>query len=221
MGRVLVLGSAGQLGLRCLERFQQRGWQALGADLQRSELLLEKGPRQGTELLRALRPRFQGLDAVVNVAGGFAMGAAGDAEVLERTVAMVESSLYSSVAAAQVAAQMLRPGGLLILPGAAAAWSPTPWSLPYGSAKVAVHHLVRSLAAEPYKVMGLAPQVLDTKVNRLAMPDADHSTWATLEEVAEQIEAWCERPELVESGRVYLIEKRKGEKASYTPREAL
>ena len=219
--RVLVLGSAGQLGLRCVERFRQQGWQAVGADLQGSDLLLERGKKQGVQLLQAVQGRFEGLEAVVNVAGGFAMGSAQDEEVLEHTMAMVESSLYSSVVAAQLAAKMLRPGGLLILPGAAAAWSPTPWSLPYGTAKVAVHHLVRSLALEPYRVMGLAPQVLDTEANRRAMPEADRSTWATLEEVAEQIEAWCERPELVESGRVYLIEKKSGEKACYTPREAL
>ena len=91
-------------------------------------------------------PNLAHLDAVVNLAGGFAMGTAEDPAVLATTMAMVESSVYSSIVASYVSSQMLKTGGLLILPGAAAAWSPTAWSLPYGTAKVAVHHLVRSLA---------------------------------------------------------------------------
>merc|ERR1719362_1361251 len=111
---------------------------------------------------------------------------------------MVESSVYSSVVAARAASSALKPGGLLVLPGAAAALGPTAWSLPYGAAKAAVHHLVRSLAdAESAglpagaRTVGLAPVTLDTAQNRAAMPDADRSGWATLDEVAGQIEAWC------------------------------
>eukprot|EP00971_Amphidinium_carterae_P170630 3381645-Amphidinium_carterae.1 len=55
-----------------------------------------------------------------------------------RTMSMVESSIYSSVMAAHIASHALAPGGLLVLPGAAAAVNPTPWSLPYGAAKAAV-----------------------------------------------------------------------------------
>eukprot|EP00913_Durusdinium_trenchii_P028588 g26811.t1 len=123
------------------------------------------------------------------------MGAAEDPEVLAKTMTMVESSVYSSVVAAQVSAELLSPKGLVILPGAAAAWGPTAWSLPYGTAKAAVHHLVRSLAQGGPVTIGLAPQILDTPQNRAAMPDADRSTWASLEEVSEQIEKWCVNPE--------------------------
>ncbi|CAE7458387.1 qdpr [Symbiodinium natans] len=140
-------------------------------------------------------------------------------------MAMVESSVYSSIVAAYVSAHMLRSGGLLILPGAAAAWSPTAWSLPYGAAKVAVHHLVRSLAENSLpgsaKTIGLAPQILDTAQNRQAMPDADVSTWATLDEVAEQIESWCGDPEAVQTGHVYLIDKKPGLKATFEARKPL
>ena len=43
----------------------------------------------------------------------------------------------STLAFYQVSAELLSPKGLVILPGAAAAWGPTAWSLPYGTAKVA------------------------------------------------------------------------------------
>merc|ERR1740138_1759954 len=138
---------------------------------------------------------------------------------------MVESSIYSSVAAAHAASLALKPSGLLVLPGAAAV-GPTAWSLPYGTAKAAVHHLVRSLAdaegagmPEGVKTIGLAPQTLDTPQNREAMPDADRGTWATLDEVAEQLEAWCAEPAGVESGLIYMITKESGKPANFEPRE--
>merc|ERR1719198_1435192 len=126
---------------------------------------------------------------------------------------MVESSVYTSTVAAHIAAASMRSGGLLVLPGAAAAKAPTGWSLPYGTAKAAVHHLVRSLAdAEAAglpagsKTVAIAPVTLDTPQNREAMPKADTSTWATLDKVAERLEAWCTDPASVESGTVYVIQ---------------
>ena len=68
------------------------------------------------------------------------------------------------------------------------------------------------------KTIGLAPQILDTPQNRSAMPDADHSTWPSLQEVAEQVEAWCSRPEELQSGHVYVIQKLANEAATFEPR---
>merc|ERR1719373_1484012 len=114
--------------------------------------------------------------------------------------AMVGSSLYSSLVSARVASSFLRPGGLLVLPGAAAAPLALPGLLPYVPVKAAVHSLARSLAADPTeaglpdgaKVVTLAPVTLDTPMNREAMPDADHSSWTPLDRVCEEIVAWAE-----------------------------
>lgn len=230
--RALVLGAGGQLGRTVGKVFSSRGWMAIGADAFSTPSLAHVLPmdaakppeEQARALLEGAQAMLRGeqLDAVVNVAGGFAMGSAQDSAMVERTRVMIESSVYSSVVAAHLASSVMRPGGLLVLPGAAAALSPTPWSLPYGTAKAAVHHLVRSLAeAEAAglpsgaKTVGLAPQVLDTPQNREAMPDADVSMWATLDEVAEQLEAWCADPSGVESGMVYVVRKDKGQPATF------
>lgn len=240
--KVLVLGAAGQLGRRVSEKFLESNWHTIGADL-----TLPKGAGKGlsfcqmlpsdsperaqqgqllVEFLKGQLPNLAHLDAVVNLAGGFAMGTAEDPAVLANTMAMVESSVYTSIVASYVSSQMLKTGGLLILPGAAAAWSPTAWSLPYGTAKVAVHHLVRSLAESDSlpsgtKTIGLAPQILDTEQNRQAMPDADVNTWANLDEVAEQIESWCADPSPVQNGHVYFIDKKSGWKATFEARKPL
>mmetsp|Transcript_62164 Transcript_62164/g.202832 ORF Transcript_62164/g.202832 Transcript_62164/m.202832 type:complete len:244 (-) Transcript_62164:365-1096(-) len=237
--RVLIVGAGGQLGRKVCEVFGARAWQTFGADpfatkLEVTQMLSMNGKSspedQGRQLVAALQSVLAGakLDAVVNVAGGFAMGAASDADMVANLRTMVESSLYSSAIAAHAASGLLRPGGLLVLPGAAAALGPTAWSLPYGASKAAVHHLVRSLAdvetsglPAGAKTIGLAPQTLDTAQNRKAMPDADRSTWATLDEVAEQLEAWCSDPSGVDSGLVYVVHKAGGRPATFEPTKPL
>lgn len=61
----------------------------------------------------------------------------------------------------------------------------------YGAAKAAVHHLTRSLACKnsglPEEAVAFAilPITLDTPMNRKWMPNADFTTWTSLEYVAE------------------------------------
>jgi len=236
--RVLILGAGGQLGRKVGDVFGKCQWLTIGADAHAkpaTEHAVSLGSGSAPEaqcssLIAEVRGLLAGgqLDAVVNVAGGFAMGTAADAGVVGATRAMVESSVYSSVVAAHAASSLLRPGGLLVLPGAAAALSPTAWSLPYGTAKAAVHHLVRSLAEAEgaglpvgVKTVGLAPQVMDTPQNREAMPDTDRSSWATLDEVASQLEAWCADPGPLQSGMVYVVQKAGGQPATFEARAPL
>lgn len=236
--RVFVLGAGGQLGRKVCEVFGSRQWMTFGADSHAAAtatkvLTMTKGADAASQTV-ALQTQIKAalgdsrLDAVVNVAGGFAMGSASDEEVVASTQQMVESSVYSSVMAARLASELLRPGGLLILPGAAAALGPTGWSLPYGASKAAVHHIVRSLAdadaaglPASVRTIGLAPQVLDTPQNRAGMPDVDPSGWASLDEVAEQLEAWCSQPEAVQSGLVYVVKKEPGQAATFEPEAPL
>eukprot|EP00931_Biecheleriopsis_adriatica_P076947 TRINITY_DN50602_c0_g1_i1.p1 TRINITY_DN50602_c0_g1~~TRINITY_DN50602_c0_g1_i1.p1 ORF type:complete len:241 (-),score=51.59 TRINITY_DN50602_c0_g1_i1:228-950(-) len=237
--RALVLGAGGQLGRRVMDVFTARSWVAVGADIMPAggrptpfiTLGSQTGPvEQSKHLLSELEAVVgtSKLDAVVNVAGGFAMGSASDTEMIAAAKAMIDSSVYSSLLAAHAASVALKPGGLLVLPGAAAALGPTSWSLPYGTAKAAVHHLVRSLAeAESaglpagVKTVGIAPQTLDTPQNREAMPDADHATWASLDEVAAQLEAWSSDSSSLASGKVYVIRKSAGCPAVFDPQEPL
>jgi len=232
--RVLILGAGGQLGKKVGEVFKSRSWNTFGVDVFAAPQTMKvirldanmAAEVQSSSLQKQLGEALGAdkLDAIVNVAGGFAAGNAADPTVVLNTRAMVESSLYSSVMAAQVASSSLKSGGLLILPGAAAALGPTSWGLPYGAAKAAVHHLIRSLAdaegagfQSGVKTIGIAPITLDTAQNREAMPDADTGTWASLEEVARKMEEWCADPSGVESGLVYVVNKKSGDAAEFNP----
>lgn len=61
----------------------------------------------------------------------------------------------------------------------------------YAASKAAVGALAvalaEELAAEGIFVNAIAPSILDTRANRAAMPDADHASWAKLEDVARTI----------------------------------
>lgn len=100
------------------------------------------------------------LDAVVCAAGGWIGGGAGapagsaDGERGAAAAALALAAgvermtavcVQPAVTAAHVACSRLRPGGLLVLVGSAAALAPTPDMLAYGAAKAATHHIVVSL----------------------------------------------------------------------------
>lgn len=130
---------------------------------------------------------------------------------------MYSSSFESSVLASHLAAKFLDPHGLLVLPGAAGATGPTPWAVTYGAMKAAVHHLVKSLSGKDSgipstaKVVGLAPIMLDTPMNRRSMPDADTSTWTPTDLVAAKVFAWANKSEIPESGAVYKMRTKDGQ----------
>jgi len=175
---------------------------------------------QSTQVLDAVHNEVAALnhklDAVICVSGGFAMGNANDPSLFETVESMYGSSVFPSFLASKIAATHLKPGGLLVLPGAGVGGSTaTPWGLAYGSAKASVHHLVRSMGSDPEgetsglppssTVVGFAPVTLDTPGNRQAMPDADTSTWTPLPVLADHLKAWAQDPSLCSSGVVYKV----------------
>lgn len=87
------------------------------------------------------------LDAILNVAGGWAGGNAAPADkLISSSDLMWKQSVWSSLISAGLASKYLRTNGVLTLPGAAAALNATPGMIGYGVAKAAVHQLAKSLA---------------------------------------------------------------------------
>lgn len=73
---------------------------------------------------------------------------------------------------------------------------------PYMASKMALNALVESLAAEGassnVQVNAVLPTIVDTEVNRQALPDADHSTWVDPADLAQLM------MELTQPNKTYL-----------------
>jgi NADP-dependent 3-hydroxy acid dehydrogenase YdfG len=178
---------------------------AFGADLATDE-----GARAAVERVEA---RFGAVDALLNLAGGFATGKAHQADLddLER---MLTVNLRTAVATTRaVLPSMLERGrGAIVGVAAAAASNPAPGKAHYAASKAAVAAYFRSLAAEVaddgIDVSVLSPMsAIDTPANREGMPNADTSAWIAPEALAEAVVFLLERPE---RGKVRELELRGG-----------
>jgi NAD(P)-dependent dehydrogenase (short-subunit alcohol dehydrogenase family) len=73
---------------------------------------------------------------------------------------------------------------------------------PYMASKIALNALVESLAAEAassnVQVNAVLPTIVDTEVNRQALPEADHSTWVDPADLADLM------MELTQPNKTYL-----------------
>ena len=221
---VLVFGGKGALGGAVINSFIRDKWQVANIDVTPVDNAalgnVTISPTATLEetseaVLKALEGKQ--FDAVINVAGGWAGGDVKDPKFVANTDLMIRQSIYSSTIAAHVAATLGKEDCLLVLPGAAAALKPTSFMAGYGMAKAAVHHLIKSAAADPASlpknacVLGVSPLTLDTPANRKDMPDADHSSWTSLPYVADRIAGWAGktvgRPE---SGSIIVMKTEKG-----------
>jgi len=207
MKRALVYGAKGALGRAVVQHFKaQQYWvacvdmESCGPEADASVVLSRDMDveAQAAKVCGDLKAALQEdtLDAVITVAGGWAGGNAAAKEFIPNAELMWKQSVWSSLAAAQVCASLLKKGGLLVLTGAVPALKGTPGMMGYGMAKAAVHQLTASLAApnsglpDGAAAVAILPITLDTPMNRKFMPKADHSKWTPLEVVAAELERW-------------------------------
>ena len=75
--------------------------------------------------------------------------------------------------------------------GSQTALNGIPLAGPYCTSKAAVHSLTQIIALENSNGVtcnAVVPGIIDTPANRKNMPDANHSSWVTLECLAQNIE---------------------------------
>jgi len=211
--RVLVYGGCGGLGRAVVQHFKSAGYNVTTVDIGENPEadsnvkvnLADDWVNQEKNVVKGVLDVLGGskLEAVINVAGGWAGGNTQDPDWVKNADLMWKQSVWSSAIAATIAAKCLKEGGLLVLPGAAPATAGTPGMMGYGMAKAAVHQLVKSLGEQGSGLpdgtcaLGILPVTLDTPMNRKFMPNADFSTWTSLSEVTGILEKWSknlERP---------------------------
>jgi NAD(P)-dependent dehydrogenase (short-subunit alcohol dehydrogenase family) len=199
---VVVTGASGALGKVVAEVALARGARVAGIDHAPSQIpatpnRIESGgvdltdPAQAKKAIDAVAAHFGRLDALINIAGGFAFEAIaeGDPKTWQRMYAL---NVLTALNASQSALPHLEASnaGRIVNIGAMGAQQAGAGMGAYAASKAGVHRLTEALAAEwkgRITVNAVLPSTIDTAANRASMPKADFKKWVTAEELAEVI----------------------------------
>jgi NAD(P)-dependent dehydrogenase (short-subunit alcohol dehydrogenase family) len=137
------------------------------------------------------------LDALVNTVGGYAGGVALwelETKVFDMMLSFNLRSGYA-LARAVLPAMLKQRHGSIVNVAAKAALDHGAGAAAYAAAKAAAVALMDSLAADVkgtgVRVNSILPSIIDTAVNRKAMPNANFATWPKPEEIAQVILFLC------------------------------
>jgi NAD(P)-dependent dehydrogenase (short-subunit alcohol dehydrogenase family) len=146
---------------------------------------------EAKKAIDAAASHFDRLDALINIAGGFAFETTteGDPKTWQRMYALnVLTALNASRSAIPHLA--VSGAGRIVNIGAMGAIQAGAGMGPYAASKAGVHRLTEALAAEwkgKITVNAVLPSIIDTAANRASMPDADFAKWVRPEELADVI----------------------------------
>ena len=200
----IVTGGTGGLGSGVVTRLLDDGWRVVVPWIVEGELeRVER--RDGLELVQAdlfdagavgsvveVASGASGspLRGVVNLVGGFAMGARVHETPIEEFEKQFRLNLRPTylVTAAALPHLLSGGGGAIVCVGTRAAVQPFSGAAGYIASKAAVIAFAQAVAAE-YKNDGvrcnaIMPSVIDTPANRASMPKADFEKWVKPAEIA-------------------------------------
>jgi len=153
--------------------------------------------RAASEFVGGVLSRHGKVDALVNTVGGYAGGV--KLWELETKVfdAMLSLNLRSGYALARAVlpAMLKQKDGSIVNVAAKAAFDHGAGAAAYAASKAAAVAMMDSLAADAkgtgVRVNSVLPSIIDTAVNRQAMPTADFASWPKPEEIARVILFLC------------------------------
>jgi NAD(P)-dependent dehydrogenase (short-subunit alcohol dehydrogenase family) len=198
--RVVVTGALGALGRAVAQHLHEQGAAVVGLDKAEGAwppgmgalvggVDLADGAATAAALRQAATRLGGGIDALVNIAGGFVWEPleGGTLDTWDRLYTM---NLRTAVAACQAALPWLKasPQGSIVNVGALGAVKAGAGMGAYAASKAGVARLTEALAEE-HKASGLRvnavlPSIIDTAANRASMPDADASRWVQPQQLA-------------------------------------
>ena len=199
---IVVTGARGALGKVVADVAAERGARVAGIDHAPSQdpataNRIELGgvdltdATQAKAAIDAVVAHFGRLDALINIAGGFAYetAAEGDPRTWQRMYALNVTTALNTARAAlpHVTAS---PAGRIVNIGAMGALQAGAGMGAYAASKAGVHRLTEALAAEwkgRITVNAVLPSTIDTPANRASMPNADFAKWVTPQELADVI----------------------------------
>ncbi|MBW2942754.1 SDR family NAD(P)-dependent oxidoreductase [Zhongshania aquimaris] len=197
---VVITGALGSLGRAVSAVLAEAGAKVVGIDCVDGKpesvvavfKVLDLGDAAATkQTMAAIAAECGHIDALVNIAGGFAWETLADGAI-ETWDQQYQINLRTAVSASSATlAHFPGSGGRIINISAAGAMKAAMGMGAYAAAKSGVARFTEALSEElkpkNITVNALMPSVIDTKPNRDAMPDADYSTWVTPKALAEVI----------------------------------
>ena len=198
---VIVTGAHGVLGRAVVQAVQARGWAVAAIDhgAPKADLgdAFEVGGVDLTNAVAAARAvqsvvdRFGRLDAVLNIAGGFAWQKVDDAEpAWDRMFALNLTTALNTSRSALPHLKAVSDGRIVNI-GSAASLKAGAGMGAYAASKSAVHRLTESLAEElkdtGVTVNAVLPSIIDTPANRADMPEVDPGKWVAPGDLAEVV----------------------------------
>ena len=202
-GKVIVVtGASGALGRVVAISALAMGARVAGVDHAASQVAatpnrIEFGgvdltdAAQARQAIDAAASHFGKLDALINIAGGFAFEAVadGDPKTWQRMYALnVLTALNASRAALPHLAASA--SGRIVNVGAMGALQAGAGMGAYAASKAGVHRLTEALASEwkgKVTVNAVLPSTIDTPANRASMSKSDFTKWVRPQELADVI----------------------------------
>jgi len=203
-GRVVaVTGASGALGSVVARAAVEKGWRVALIDhahepppgfAEGEDVLIVRGvdltnAEQAAVTLQAVVARFGGLDALLNIAGGFRWETVhgGATDTWDRLYRLnVLTALHASRAA--IPHLKASGSGRIVSVGANGAVKAAAGMGAYAASKAGVHRLTEALAdelkADGITVNAVLPSIIDTPANRADMPQADFEAWVKPEDLA-------------------------------------
>lgn len=197
---VIVTGAAGQLGQVVADELGKMGHRLMLVDLHQPPWEGDTDavsignvdltdPEHAVEVVNQTLEYFGAIDAVVNLAGGFAWEPQLESslDTWDRLYAMnVQTAV--NMCQAVLPAMVEQQAGVIVNVGAAAAGKAGMGMGAYAASKSGVLRLTEALAeehkADGIRANAIMPSIIDTPTNRDSMQDADYSAWVSPESLA-------------------------------------